>query len=398
MTPRERAIESLNLLRQNAWKRNATYSQCFLDDMADIIEHAILADRQTLQSELTERLNNAHRNWLHNGIVAGQTQCGFLYNFHREIQSVFAQQSQPEAGKPHAFQGRSDRWCEICNQPDRAEIHKVLVDVAFQQSVIETECNRRILADRQALQSELEKRFTDPLDEYPTKESRKWAIINITRVIEIIQSVFAQQSQPEERPKIQGFQVKPERGAGIETIEPGRTFTITGWLTEAECSRRVLAEREACAKAAISWTSDYREVDICHKAADAIRARSNQPEEKPSLTPFDPSCSTCVREAKEEAEEDVKRVERMISSADRIATLQEWLATDAKIIQQLNESNNALSEKIAQLEKENHELQIKERERRETRSDWHTHFCDSPDCKTTACECSISHLSATRKA
>lgn len=214
MTPRERAIESLNLLRQNAWKRNATYSQCFLDDMADIIEQAILADRQTLQSEIEKRLG-----WLR-----------------------------------------------------------------------KQDCEKYIVYEK---------------------------------TIDVIQSVFARQSQPEEsKPKIQGFEVKPERGAGI------------------------------------------------------------------NYTPFDPSCSTCVREAKEEAEEDAKKNhshgnpydadcagcvrkawERdkelnpytcippaLQQNPDRIATLHEWQAQDQKTIQELNASNNALSEKIAQLEKEKYEL------------------------------------------
>lgn len=250
MTPRERAIESLNLLRQNAWKRNATYSQCFLDDMADIIEQAILADRQTLQSEIVDKLRALR----------------YRYSNDAEYTQAFK---------------------------------------FFSLAITET------------------------------------------------QSVFAQQSQPEERPKIQGFQVKPERGAGIETIEPGRTFTITDWLTEAESDRRVLAEREACAKAAISWTSDYREVDICHKAAAAIRARSNQPEGK--FVPYNHyQCWLCS------AAPD--RHSKHIDSPDRIATLHEWQARDALTIQQLNESNNLLSEKIAQLEKEKNELTQKVKE------------------------------------
>jgi len=155
----------------------------------------------------------------------------------------------------------------------------------------------------------------------------------------------------------------------------------------------------------------------------SVFAQQSQPEEKPNLTPFDPECSTCVREAKEEAEEAAKRVERMISSADRIAALHKWQARDALAIQQLNESNQKLSEenyvlrekirrlerdhfgsilaasekdrqRIAQLEKEKHALQIKEKKRRETRSDWHTHFCDKPGCETTACECPTNFLSA----
>ena len=119
--------------------------------------------------------------------------------------------------------------------------------------------------------------------------------------------------------------------------------------------------------------SSDRWCEICNQP-DRAAIHKIQPEEKPSLTPFDPSCSTCVREAREEAEEDAKTktvpikthenldayafyVEKVNDwQSTRIATLQEWLANDAKIIQQLNESNNLLSEKIAQLEKENREL------------------------------------------
>lgn len=27
---------------------------------------------------------------------------------------------------PHEFKGRLDRWCELCNKPDRDPIHKAL--------------------------------------------------------------------------------------------------------------------------------------------------------------------------------------------------------------------------------------------------------------------------------
>ena len=167
MTPRERAENILigigyklgpdtrdgiiNWIEQELEKQR-------LDNICEYVEAAQrdrIADRQALQSELEKRFTDPLDEYPTKG-----SRKWAIINITRVIeiiQSVFAQQSQPEEGKPHAFQGRSDRWCEICNQPDRAEIHKVLVDVAFQQSVIETECNRRILADRQALQSELEK-------------------------------------------------------------------------------------------------------------------------------------------------------------------------------------------------------------------------------------------------
>lgn len=47
---------------------------------------------------------------------------------------------------------------------------------------------------------------------------------------------------------------------------------------------------------------------------------------------------------------------KRLDQSARIATLHEWQAQDQKTIQELNASNNALSEKIAQLEKEKHEL------------------------------------------
>lgn len=38
-----------------------------------------------------------------------------------ETADILARQ---ESAKPHEFVGRRDRWCEICNQPDRAAIHQ----------------------------------------------------------------------------------------------------------------------------------------------------------------------------------------------------------------------------------------------------------------------------------
>ena len=89
MTPRERAIESLTLLRQNASKRNATYSQCFLDDMADVIEQAIIADQQALQSEMKQKIDEYSSD-----LPSVKERMLHI------VQVVFAQQSQPEELKP----------------------------------------------------------------------------------------------------------------------------------------------------------------------------------------------------------------------------------------------------------------------------------------------------------
>jgi hypothetical protein len=32
-----------------------------------------------------------------------------------------------DAAKPHEFKGRPDRWCDLCNRPDRHPIHAVTV-------------------------------------------------------------------------------------------------------------------------------------------------------------------------------------------------------------------------------------------------------------------------------
>ncbi len=330
MTPRERA-ESLKKLV------TVDIHQDFWDSIRQQIEQAILADRQALQSEIEKRLKAAHETWMHQGIIEGPTQCGLLYNFRREIQSVFAQQSQPEEGKPEI---EFDSGCPQC-------------------------------AKRLAGEPEL--------------------------------------CQPKTCP-----------------------------ISKAESDRRVLAEREACAKLADQYMEKcYEDIDKVKgwkrqaakenemmnfgDLAAAIRARSNHPEGKQCgntfrnlyeqqrqctlpfghsgscmFTGYDPDCSTCVHEAKEEAEEDAKRVERMISSADRIATLHEWQARDAKIIQQLNESNNALSLKVAQLEKEKNELTQK----LETLSPAKAMYCNLHGLFSNhSCKCELcAEESASRKA
>lgn len=229
---------------------------------------------------------------------------------------------QPEESKSHAFQGRSDRWCEICNQPDRAAIHKVLVDVAFQQSVIAD----AVLAEREACAKIAHQVYEESID---NNQRCDYAFM-------IAAQIRARSNQPEEK-------------------KCGQVFYVYGQENEKRCT---LPDGH----------------NGCHMD-----------------TAFDPSCSTCVREAKEESEEEAKRVETMIFSADRIATLHEWQARDALTIQQLNESNQELSEKIAQLEKEKNELTQKI----EIYEANHRANCIGPGyCTFRLCE----HNSASRKA
>jgi len=422
MTPRERAIESLALLRQNASKRNATYSQCFLDDMADVTEHAIIADRQALQSEICKKMELIKRMEglaLLSGLLVYNMIVGI-------IQSIFAQQSQPEESKPERLmisQEEFNRCIKQANENYR-EAERRYQACYTELTKTQAESDRRVLAEREACvtiaDNEASKaehwlnsgQSTSPQYTKGTKEGAK----------EISRLIRARSNQPEEsRP--------------FSIFKPADSY----FISVKESDRRVLAEREACAKICDAYEVYCKSAfPVIHKPmefgiavstglAHNIRARSNQPEEKPNLTPFDPECSTCVRDADEAADRAAKRVERMISSADRIATLHEWQAKDAQTIEQLNASNRKLSEenfalrekvrrlerdhfgsilaaaerdrqKIAQLEKEKNELEVKERERRETRSDWHTHFCDKPGCETTACECPTKYFSASRKA
>jgi len=232
------------------------------------------------------------------------------------------------------------------------------LDFVFEEDRLGWLLEQMIIADRQALQSEI----TANLDQYKadsqkrTESQRRVINETIYTVYYLVQSVFAQQSQPIDKSKPHAFQGRSDRWCEICNRSDRAAIhkvLVDVAFQQSVIAEAVLAEREACAKAAISWTADYREVDICHKAADAIRARSNQPEEKPSIN-IGPTPKEWT--VKVDAEEAAKRVETMISSADRIATLHEWQAKDARTVQQLNESNNALSLKVAQLEKEKNEL------------------------------------------
>lgn len=115
MTPRERAFRYV--VSEEGRKHLVIY-EIGDGEAIDIIEGAILADRQALQSELVSRIQIEKAEASPGAWLALNAAIGI-------IQSVFAHQSQPEEIKPHQFQGSSDRWCEICNQPDRAAIHKI---------------------------------------------------------------------------------------------------------------------------------------------------------------------------------------------------------------------------------------------------------------------------------
>jgi hypothetical protein len=239
-------------------------------------------------------------------------------------------------------------------------------------SELVNEIEQTIIADRQALQSEIVNQIKADFPEISDFYSQ-----GLSSALRIVQSVFAQSDQP----KIQG----KDLFGSEHIVSVSGSFCGQKMILESESDRRVLAEREACAKLAESFSDS-------EWLAMKIRARSSQTEEKPKYFRREPHefqpgisdlvsadwcflcgekkdhslhCSTCVREAKEEAEKDAKK-EKPLTVADipipdcwntaRIATLHEWQAKDALTIQQLNESNQKLSEKIAQLEKEKNEL------------------------------------------
>lgn len=226
-------------------------------------------------------------------------------------------------------------------------------------------------ADRQSLQSELIKRlqiekadaspaswlalngaigivqavFASPYENLPSEEKPEDAIVRF-----MIPGIEVKPE--EEKPKLIGCQSweyeKPfGRSKAKQCPNPVSYSDNYGqWcnehrpkITQAESDRRVLAEREACALLADKYADEcYEKIDKMkgwkrqadkenemmnfHDLSKEIRSRSNpQPKEAepkytpgahpvselPSLTPFNPECSTCVREAKEEAEESAKK-------------------------------------------------------------------------------------------
>jgi len=413
MTPRERAKKIIDSVA-------VRLSLADQDVLRDKIEQAIIADRQALQSEIVDKLRRLQDCQNYSSDFRKALDAG-VYNSICEIQSVFAQQSQPEESKPERLmisQEEFNRCIKQANENYR-EAERRYQACYTELTKTQAESDRRVLAEREACAKICEDTIK-VVDEPGMRGHHAWPGHPV--MIAIKEAIRARSNQPEEsRP--------------FSIFKPADSY----FISVKESDRRVLAEREACAKICDAYEVYCKSAfPVIHKPmefgiavstglAHNIRARSNQPEEKPNLTPFDPECSTCVREADEAADRAAKRVERMISSADRIATLHEWQAKDAQTIEQLNASNRKLSEenyalrekvrrlerdhfgsilaaaerdrqKIAQLEKEKNELEIKERERRETRSDWHTHFCDKPGCETTACECPTKYFSASRKA
>lgn len=167
-----------------------------------------------------------------------------------------------------------------------------------------------ILADRQTLQSEIVKRLQLEREGFSDN-----ARLVLNGAIGIVQAVFGQYGQPEES--------KPEKLliSQEEFNQCIKQANENAGRIQAESDRRVLAEREACVRIVEEFLCDHRDESIpCDGCVtvEQIRARSNQ-------------------------------VERMLSFAERIAALHQWLAEDQEIIQQLNESNQKLAEENRKL-------------------------------------------------
>jgi len=305
MTPRERAWHYATGAGKN-WKTESL--GLAESNFIHILTEIVTADRQALQSEMRQKIDEYSSD-----LPSVKERMLHI------VQAVFARQSQPEELKPERLMISQEEFNRCIRQANEnyEEAERRYQACYAELSRVQAESDRRVLAEREACVT------------IADNEASK-----------------AEQSRP------------------FSVFKPADSY----FISVEESDRRVLAEREACAKICDAYEVYCKSAfPVIHKPmefgigvsiglAHNIRARSNQPEEKPNLTPFDPECSTCVREADEAADRAAKRVERMISSADRIATLHEWQAKDALTIQQLNESNNALSEKVAQLKKEKYEL------------------------------------------
>lgn len=168
------------------------------------------------------------------------------------------------------------------------------------QDVLRDKIEQAIIADRQALQSEIETRIE--LMHCGFQPQSEWAGA-LTEASGIVQSVFAQQSQPEEK-KLKDHYFRP-----------------------------------------------YGDASCCLCSASASR--------HPKFV--------------------------LDGQSTRIAMLHEWIREDARTVQQLNESNQELSEKIVQLEKEKNELDAR-------LSTWRIrlllgHPVNSFDCDDPNCYC-----------
>lgn len=190
---------------------------------------------------------------------------------------------------------------------------------------------KAILADRQALQSKLMAKI-----EAAKVSGDTYFDMGIETATAIVQSVFAQQSQPEEsKPSELRAEIAFQREVA-RNIHMHYQKEIENLKSESD--RRVLAEREACILIVKRTVANSDEVSDIERE---IRARSNQPEGKSNNHPIDPGVLF---------NELSPNLNRLDQSA-RIAALQEWLATDAKIIQQLNQSNQKLAEENRELRK-----------------------------------------------
>lgn len=186
----------------------------------------------------------------------------------------------------------------------RERAKKIIDSVAVRhsladQDVLRDKIEQAIIADRQALQSEIEKRFD--------WEMRGWLgdpkYGYFKTALNIVQAVFAQPSQPEEK-KLKDHYFRP-----------------------------------------------YSDASCCLCSASASR--------HPKFV--------------------------LDGQSTRIAMLHEWIREDARTVQQLNESNQKLSEKIVQLEKEKNELDAR-------LSTWRirlslSHPVNSFDCDDPNCYC-----------
>jgi len=127
-----------------------------------------------------------------------------------------------------------------------------------------------ILADRQALQSEIEKRLLTARHDSIANSTDIIRHQDFDEALSIVQSVFAQQSQPEEgKPEIEfdsGCPQCAKRLAG----EPELCQPKTCPISKAESDRRVLAEREACAKLADQY------MEKCYEDIDKVKGWKRQ--------------------------------------------------------------------------------------------------------------------------
>lgn len=309
MTPRERAKKIIDSVA-------VRLSLADQDVLRDKIEQAIIADRQALQSEIMIRLDSllseSEKEWSADRPMDAFYRTG-LRNAMEQVQSVFAQQSPPEESKQWAQHDETGRIGQFDSLPDRYTWCGEMIPIS--------ESDRRISETLSSIARSFCGAFRISNNDPPGVEA-------IKRRIEWLESHVGELEQ-----------------------ECGQILR--------ESDRRVLAEREACAKICDSVATFDEEKSVfgdlimketAQNIGRLIRARSDQPEENAKIK----TVPIVAHENLEAYSYYVEKVNDWQSS--RIATLHEWQAKDAQTIQQLNVSNNALSLKVAQLEKEKHGL------------------------------------------